>query len=78
METNNININYMGEQVNILQFLSESSIQFKNRLEYIKKLENAKINWKEAHRLSKIWYCIKYKNCKYMPDVYHKVIQYDK
>ena len=78
METNYKQITYLGNMEQILQYLSESNIQFEKRLEYIKKLENAKIVWKEACRLSKIWYCIKFKSCKYTPDVYHKVISYDK
>jgi hypothetical protein len=78
METNIKTINYMGKEVTILQYLSESINQFNKRLEYIKKLENKEIDWKEANRLSKIWYCIKFKNCRYTPDVYHTVIKYDK
>lgn len=78
METNYINIKYMEEDVKCLQYLSESNNMFNKRLEYIKKLETAKVHWKEAQRLSKIWYCIKFKNCKYLPELYHMVIKYDK
>ena len=78
METNNTCINYLNIEVNILQYLSESDTQFAQRLEYIKLLEKANVNWKEAHSLSKIWYCIKFKNCKYAPEIYHKVISYEK
>jgi hypothetical protein len=78
METNNHTIKYKKHNVKILQYLSESNTQFNERLEYIKKLEKEDIDWKEATRLSRIWYCIKYKKCKYEPEVYHKVTKYDK
>ncbi len=78
METNYKSINYLNKEVSILQYLSESNEQFVKRTEYIKLLENAKVDWKEASRLSKIWYCIKYKNCKYSPEIYYKVISYEK
>ena len=77
MENNYIDIDYMGKNVKVLCYLSETKLQTQKKLEYIKKLEKASINWKEANRLSKIWFCIKYKSCKYMPDVYHMVIKYD-
>ena len=78
METNYRNINYLNKEVSILQYLSESNSQFNERLEYIKLLEIASVKWKEAVRLSKIWYCIKYKKCRYTPEVYHKVMSYEK
>jgi hypothetical protein len=78
METNYREINYMNQRVNVLQYLSESNEQFEKKLEYIKKMESKEVDWREANRLSKIWYCIKYKNCRYNPEVYHKVMSYDK
>jgi hypothetical protein len=78
MESNKIKLTYLGNDVDIIQYISESNNQFNTRLEYIKKLENKKVDWKEAVRLSKIWYCIKYKSCRYSPEVYNKVISYDK
>jgi hypothetical protein len=54
----------MKDQKTIIQFISESDTQFKTRLEYIKSLDKS-LDIKEAIRLSKIWYCIKYKYCKY-------------
>ena len=77
METNYNEIKYLDKKETISQYLSESKNQFEQRLEYIKKLEKANINWKEANRLSKIWYCIKFKHCKYTPEVYYKVISYE-
>ena len=78
METNYKCINYLNKEVDILQYLSESNTQFTQRLEYIKLLEKANVDWKEASRLSKIWYCIKFKNCKYTPEIYYKVISYER
>lgn len=78
MENNYKEITYLGNIEKVTMYLSESKSQFQQKLEYIKKLEKASINWKEANRLSKIWYCIKFKNCRYMPEVYNMVIRYDK
>jgi hypothetical protein len=78
METKYINIKYLNKEVSILQYLSESNSQFNERLEYIKLLENASVDWKETVRLSKIWHCIKYKKCRYTPEIYHKVMSYEK
>jgi RNase P subunit RPR2 len=74
MENNYIEIEYLGKKVNILKYNSESNNQFNKRLEYIKILEKKKIDWKEANRLSKIWYGIHCKKCKYLPNVYHSVM----
>ncbi len=78
MENNYIEINYKNKPVQILKYISESNLQFNAKLDYIKKIEKNDIDWKEANRLSKIWYCIKYKNCKYTPEIYYKVMLYDK
>jgi hypothetical protein len=78
METNYHTIEYLGKNEEILQFLSESNSEFKKRLLYIKKLEEAKIVWKEANRLSKVWYNIEFKKCKYNQDLYLKVMRYTK
>ena len=78
METNNRDIIYLNKKVKILQYLAESNKQFSKRLEYIKLLEKENINWKEAMRLSKIWYGIKVLNCKYQSDIYNKVMSFEK
>jgi hypothetical protein len=78
MENNYKEITYLGSNEKVMMYLSESKSQFQQKIEYIKKLEKASINWKEANRLSKIWYCIKFKNCRYMPEVYNKIMRYDK
>ena len=63
--------------MNIIKFIEESNEQFSNRLLYIKKLEKNNINIKEAIRLSKIWYCIKYKKCKYPSEIYNYIMLFD-
>ncbi len=78
METNYTEIIYLNKKEQLLQYLSESNNQFEQRLEYIKKLEKSNIDWKEANRLSKVWYCIQFKKCKYAPELYHKVTSFDK
>ena len=73
METQYKTISYLGKTVNIIHYLSESEEQFNNKLEFIKKSEQQNISWKEANKLSKIWYNIKYKNCKYSHELFNKV-----
>ena len=48
------------------------------KLEYIRLLEAAKVEWIDAYKYSKIWYCIKFKKCKYLPEIYNKIISYEK
>jgi hypothetical protein len=78
MESNYKSISYLTKKENLIQYLSESNLQFNQRIQYIRLLEKANVNWKEALRLSKVWYCIKFKNCKYAPELYYKVISYEK
>lgn len=76
MESQYKTITYMNQSVKILQYLSESDNQFNQRLDFIKKLEAANIDWKEANKLSKIWYNITFKNCKYSSELYQKIINF--
>ena len=69
---------YLNNNYKITRFVCETVNEFNTRIEYIKKIEHHNINFKEALRLSKIWYCIKYKKCKYSHDIYHSVMLYDK
>jgi len=78
METNYIEINYQNNPVQILRYISESNLQFNAKLDYIKKIEKNNVDWKEANRLSKIWHCIKFKNCKYTPEIYYKVMSFER
>lgn len=76
METQEHIIIYLNTQSNIVQFLSESNEQFKDRLELIKKLEKNNIDFNNAINISKIYYNVKYKKCKYTPFVYNRVKKY--
>jgi hypothetical protein len=78
MENNYVEINYKNKPVQILRYLSESNSQFNAKIDYIKKIETKDVEWKEANRLSKIWHCIKFRNCKYPSEIYYKVMSYDK
>jgi hypothetical protein len=74
METQYKTIIYQNKEVKILQYLSESNNQFNQRLEFIKKLDNANTEWKEAQKLSKIWHNITFKKCRYPQELYNKII----
>lgn len=77
MENEYVIIKYLNDDIKILKYISESSNQFNNRLIFINKLENKNINYKEALRLSKVWFSIKYKKCTYPYEIYNNVMQYD-
>jgi hypothetical protein len=77
MENNYKEIEYKNEKVQVLQYLSESNNQFNQKLEFIKKMEKKNIEWKDANKYSKIWHCIKFKQCKYPPEIYYKIINLD-
>ena len=76
METQNHKITYLNKEVEITQFLSESDEHFQARLDLLKKLEKDNINWKDANKLSKIFYNTKYKKCRYTPMVYNMIKKY--
>jgi hypothetical protein len=76
MESQIQQIKYLNKNVNITQYLCESDEQFNSRLELIKKLEEKKIEWKQAQKLSKIYYNVKFKKCRYSPIVYNMIKDY--
>jgi hypothetical protein len=76
MESQIQQIKYLNKNVNITQYLCESDDQFNSRLELIKKLEEKKIEWKQAQKLSKIYYNVKFKKCRYSPIVYNMIKDY--
>jgi hypothetical protein len=73
-----LSITYLNNNEKIIHYNSESKNRFNQRLSFIKILENNNITWKEANKLSKIWYNIKFNKCKYQPELYKKFIHYDK
>ena len=76
METESHVIKYNNKDETIIQFLSESDEYFNSRLEVLKKLEEDKIEWKDALKFSKIYANVKYKKCKYNPQIYHLIKKY--
>lgn len=76
MESQIHQIKYLDINISIIQYLCESDEQFNSRLELIKKLEKKKIEWKQAEKLSKIYYNIKFKKCKYISIIYNMVRDY--
>ena len=76
MEDQTIKIDYLGKEEKITQYYIESNEQFKDRIEFIKKLEKENINWKESLKLSKIYYNIKYRKCRYVGQIYNKIKNY--
>lgn len=69
---------YLNKSVKITKFITESNKTFNKRNELIFLMEKDNIPWKEAHKLSKIWYNIKLNNAKYSSDLYKKYLHYDK
>ena len=59
------------------KIISESNNEYNNRIKYIEKLLANNIKLKEAIRMSKVWYFIKYKNCQYNKELYKYIINYD-
>jgi hypothetical protein len=78
METDYITITYQGKKEKILKYITESKLQFNKRMEYITLLEKASIPWMEADRISKVWFCITFRNCRYSSDLYNKIMSYQK
>jgi len=76
MESQIHQITYLNKDVEITQYLCESNEQFTSRLELIKKLEKKNIEWKQTQKLSKIYYNVKFKNCRYPPVVYNMIKDY--
>ena len=76
METQTHIIKYKNKDETIIQFMSESNEIFNSRLDILKKLEKDDIEWKEALKISKIYYNVKFKNCKYSNQVYFLVKKY--
>lgn len=70
-------INYLNNNEKIIRYNSESNNRFNQRLQLIKLFESKQIKWKEANKLSKIWYNIKYNKCKYSPSIYKLYIYYN-
>lgn len=73
-----INIVYLDKKEKILKYNIESKKRFNERIIFIQVLEKQKMAWKDAYSLSKIWFNIKFNNCKYSPQIYNKYVFYNK
>lgn len=71
-------IKYKGKNELIEQFPSETINRFNKRQLFIKLLEEDNFNWKEAHKLSKVWYNIIYNKTKYAFELYNVVMKFTK
>jgi len=69
---------YLDKSEKITKFISESETIFNKRIELIRLMEKDNILWKEAQKLSKIWYNIKFNGAKYNNELYKKYLHYDK
>jgi hypothetical protein len=72
-----INILYLNKSEKITKFIAESENTFNKRNQLIRLMEKDNLPWKEAHKLSKIWYNIKLNNAKYKSDLYKKYLYYN-
>jgi hypothetical protein len=73
-----LKIIYLNNQETIIKFCSESNKRFNQRIKLIKILENNNLKWKEAHKISKIWYNIIYNKCKYLQNIYLYIMKLNK
>ena len=69
---------YLDKSEKMTKFISESDTTFNKRIEVIRLMEKDNILWKEAQKLSKIWYNIKFNGAKYNTELYKKYLHYDK
>jgi hypothetical protein len=76
METQIENITYLNKTESIVKFFAESDEIFNARIELLKKLELEKISYKDALKLTKIYINVKYKKCKYNPQLYYLIKKY--
>ena len=68
---------YLNKSVKIFKYHSESENYFNQRLEFLKKLENSNVKFKDAVKISKIWSNIKFKECRYNVKVYNMIKKFD-
>jgi hypothetical protein len=73
METQIENITYLDKNESIVKFFNESDEVFNSRIELLRKLEKEEVPYKDALKLTKIYINVKYKKCKYNPQLYHAI-----
>lgn len=70
-------IKYNGEIVTLDQLKSESNERFDMKVQFVRKLEEKKYEWKDVKRLTNYWYNIKFNKCKYDKEVYDLIMSLD-
>ena len=65
-----LDIIYLKNKEKIVKFDMESQKRFNIRIKFIQLLEEEQVKWKDAHKLSKIWYNITYNKCKYSQPIF--------
>lgn len=73
-----IEIIFNNKKENLDRLPSECSLRFNERIRFIKLLESNNFIWKDAHKLSKIWYNIIYYKMKYNSSIYNQIIKFNK
>jgi len=71
-------IKYLNKNIIISSFDNEPENLIKKKLEFIKKMENKKIDSNLVNKYSKIWINIKFKKCKYQSNIYNYIKKIDK
>jgi hypothetical protein len=73
-----IEITFNNKIEKIEKSSSECFTRFNERIKFIRLLESYNIIWKDALKLSKIWYNIIYYKMKYNKLLYNQIIKYNK
>ena len=73
-----LDIIYLKNKEKITKFNMESLKRFNQRIKFIQLLESEGVKWKDAQKLSKIWYNITFNDCKYSPQIYRDYLKYNK
>ena len=74
----NYEIMYNNKKEIVIRYYCESITRLNKRLEFLKILEKYKIDFKEATKLSKLWYNIIYNKAKYDSQLYNQIMKYNK
>jgi hypothetical protein len=70
-------VKYLGNDIEITIFDSDSDNIIQKKLDFIKKLEENNINPLLVNKYTKLWYYIKYKHCKYPVNTFNLIKKFD-
>ncbi len=71
-------IKFRNNEEKLDSYPSECLTRINKRKKFIKILEENEFNWKDANKLSKIWYNINYNKSKYSQDIYNIIMKFNK